>query len=543
MLGEPAHPVAIGEHMNQTQTQHLAVLGGLLLGLCLSFPVSLGAATQAKAAFFDQAAEVITPANLQAGQVYPLLVVLPATDFPARDIYENYARDLGDNWIVLLPPGCPSSEDYLPDFMSFVSWYDTMLQGQIQEVCSRWPVDRQAMVVTGHSLGGDLGWALAARNPGQFCGMVISGTRCSYPFKAAALATLKQQGFKASLFIGDLDTETRTKGLKAAFNLLQKNSVASRFVVLPDHDHRHIPPARLLESLEWILGRNLAAAGGQALPDVPVPAVPVPGSGESGSQGRPASGKQSSLDSLIAAGTAASRNLAASPTPVPAKARPVLTPAPVKTAQPKASPASTPARQVAASAGVLALTELQQAINAAASGETVKVSVPTGKAVVVPGLALRHLVQPANQTKRLQIQPLNAQGQFACIWMFEGKAGLAGNLQPLPDVDYSLSLESTMAQAFERAFGRLESPLYLNFATGPTGRDAPALAMKSWLFLRPGEDFRQHQDTARLKLYRYDPARDVVMQVAANLTLDQNGILAMPFTQGGWYFVCDRQML
>lgn len=194
---------------------------------------SLPVAAQTRAAYFDQAARVVLPDSYSSERSYPLLVFLPFTTGTAEQFFERHRPYVpSEEVIVLLPPGRPQRDDYLPDFIRYIGWYEQMLLSQIEQVAREYSVDRDRIALGGFSLGGDLTWALMLRNPDLFAGAVMAGTRTSYPADRAALERLRSRNVRAAFYIGDRELAARVSGIQRAYDTLQQAGIASTFSVV-----------------------------------------------------------------------------------------------------------------------------------------------------------------------------------------------------------------------------------------------------------------------------------------------------------------------
>ena len=219
--------------------------------------VSVTAHAQNRADFFDQPAAVVLPENYDPARSYPLIVFLPQVNASAQLLFERSGAELPKSeYIILLPAGTPLNNDYLPDFGLFVKWFEERLLKDIASNSRQYNIDTKRVILAGHSLGGDLGCALNARNPGRFAGFIVSGSRCGYSVNKAGLKALKKTAFRGAFYIGDQDQPARISGIKSAYNLFKKKGIESTFQLLTDHGHHEVPPGLFMGSLGWILGKE-----------------------------------------------------------------------------------------------------------------------------------------------------------------------------------------------------------------------------------------------------------------------------------------------
>lgn len=226
------------------------------VALCLfGFAVASSAVsdTQPRAAFLDRPADVRLPDGYDADGSYPVYVFLPYTGGRAVDLYLRLSELIADDEaIVVLPSGRPRSGDYLPDFTSFVRWYEERLISDLDRIGRELAVDPDRVVLVGFSLGGDLGWALSVRNPERIAGAVMAGTRASYPPPGGALASLKSRGYRGAFIIGSSEIHARATGIARAESLMRAAGIDTRFRTVMG-GHTYGSPKGLVDDLHWVL--------------------------------------------------------------------------------------------------------------------------------------------------------------------------------------------------------------------------------------------------------------------------------------------------
>jgi pimeloyl-ACP methyl ester carboxylesterase len=180
--------------------------------------VTVLSADNVRPAYLDRRGEVILPARYNRNRSYPVFVVVPPTGAYASQVVGLYGLDTQrqETFILLLPEGRPTRDEYLPDFMSFVGWYEERLLEDIQHLLENYSADPDRIYLGGYSLGGDLSWALSVRNPELFAGAVIAGSRTSHPVEDEALRTLRDRGFRAGFLIGNREDPLRYRGINVA---------------------------------------------------------------------------------------------------------------------------------------------------------------------------------------------------------------------------------------------------------------------------------------------------------------------------------------
>lgn len=237
----------------------------LLLGAILLTLVSISLAAQQRSAYFDMPADLVLPADYDSDESYPLVIFLPYTGGTSIEQARAFGVEPGEQegFAVLLPEGRFEASDYLPDFLSFVSWVEERLYSDVAKAVDDHSIDPNQIYVGGYSLGGDLSWALSVRNPDDFAGALVAGSRSSHPVDRSAVSRLAEHGFRAAFLIGDRDIPDRRRGLDAARRTLEAGNVT---VMYAEYDGAHeLPPQELAaEALEFISAgaeRRIAAAG------------------------------------------------------------------------------------------------------------------------------------------------------------------------------------------------------------------------------------------------------------------------------------------
>ena len=106
------------------------------------------------------------------------------------------------SYVAVLPPGAPSTSDYLPGFSKFVGWMDTRLGEDLARARAEHPIDESRIFLVGFSLGGDTSWALLARHPETYAGAVVMGSRASARPNGAARRTMVERRVRVSFGMG-----------------------------------------------------------------------------------------------------------------------------------------------------------------------------------------------------------------------------------------------------------------------------------------------------------------------------------------------------
>jgi pimeloyl-ACP methyl ester carboxylesterase len=114
-------------------------------------------------------------------------------------------------------------------------------------------LDTTRVVLAGHSLGGDLAWAIALRNPTRIHGAVVMGSRASYRATAADHRVLAERGVRFAFLMGTEEGAGRRSGARRAADLLGQLGVASRWDDVPGGGHVQAPLPMLAQALGFVL--------------------------------------------------------------------------------------------------------------------------------------------------------------------------------------------------------------------------------------------------------------------------------------------------
>ncbi len=226
-----------------------------VLGLFLLPAATPALAAQVRPAYFDQPAEVVLPAGYSSQRIYPVFVVLPPTGARASHMARRMGLDpeRQREFILVFPAGRPHRTEYLPDFIRFVEWYEERLFADLDRVFDTYGANPSEVYLGGYSLGGDLSWALVARNPDRFAGAVMAGTRASYPVTEAGLQRMRESGFRGAFLIGSREDRARYEGINYVRRSLQEAGVANRYAEYPG-GHVMPPTGRLQTKIAYVAG-------------------------------------------------------------------------------------------------------------------------------------------------------------------------------------------------------------------------------------------------------------------------------------------------
>ena len=252
--------------------------------------------------------DVLLPPGFDKRRKYPVWIVLPYTSGTTRAMVKNYLgwrKDLTleqrfalfleyvypdpklrekRKFIIFMPAGRGSKRDHSwRGFERAMQRYEARAKAFLRKYGNALNIDRSKVVIGGHSLGGDMGWALPLRNPRLFGGAIVMGSRASYRDEAS-LNILKNRGFRYFLSIGAIDKQVRQAGQAKARYLLRQTGVSYVFFKIPRAKHSVIlPEAPFMKALEFTLFGNaggMRVMGGSSRPARPistaVPPAPPP---------------------------------------------------------------------------------------------------------------------------------------------------------------------------------------------------------------------------------------------------------------------------
>ncbi|TVQ38433.1 MAG: hypothetical protein EA384_09455 [Spirochaetaceae bacterium] len=211
---------------------------------------------------------MILPAGYNRNRSYPVFVLLPPTGVDASRVTSRLGLDAARQreFVLILPAGSPSRDDYLPDFLTFVAWYEERLLQDLDYVLHNYSTDPRRVYLGGYSLGGDLSWALSVRNPYLFAGAVMAGTRASHPVTSEALDVLRETGFRGAFLIGDREDPDRYRGINSARVRFEEAGI--------EHRYREYPGGHIMPQAQLFQQKILYVTAVQRLPD-PAPRTPL----------------------------------------------------------------------------------------------------------------------------------------------------------------------------------------------------------------------------------------------------------------------------
>jgi predicted esterase len=202
----------------------------------------------------DGGGYAILPPRYDPSRRYPVLVLLPASNGTAEAMRRDYPEP--GQLIVILAAGTGDPSDYATNrrWGETIARYERQLRADVTQLIGSGRADPERVFLAGFSMGGDLAWALALRNPALVRGAVIMGSRMSYRGDAAAHAELARRRARFAIVMGEREDRTRAAGARAGASLLNSLGIA--------HDYREVdnlahlrPPAEVFSgALRFVLG-------------------------------------------------------------------------------------------------------------------------------------------------------------------------------------------------------------------------------------------------------------------------------------------------
>jgi pimeloyl-ACP methyl ester carboxylesterase len=191
---------------------------------------------------------------------YAPVVLLPYTGGSAQDLYRwkysgYFSKHSRQDIVLILPPEEGDFDDYETgeDWAETVAEWEEELRETLDEASERLPLDRDRIVLAGHSMGGDMAWALMQRRPDRYAGAVIMGSRCNWR-EYGSPQKLSQRAVRVAFSVGQKEKEVRRKGAQLARGLLEKFGVLVRW---DDTPGGHVPaPGKLFsEQIDFVLAK------------------------------------------------------------------------------------------------------------------------------------------------------------------------------------------------------------------------------------------------------------------------------------------------
>lgn len=220
--------------------------------------------------------KILLPPQFDKNRKYPVLVFLPPTGMSAEGLFENYVGMGGAHgstpmesllqglfadkterkrkeFIVVLPAGYGSTTDHSwMGFSACIHRYEEKVLNDLKRLSQEYSVDETKVVLTGFSLGGDLSWAISHRYPYSFCGGIISGSRISYN-EPGKMDHLSKQHVKYYLALGEFESDIRKTVFEQSKQLLDKNAIRYKSVVIKGGEHAPMTFDQLREGINFVM--------------------------------------------------------------------------------------------------------------------------------------------------------------------------------------------------------------------------------------------------------------------------------------------------
>jgi predicted esterase len=226
---------------------------------------------------------VVLPPDYDPHRAYPAVELLPPTGNTAEAVLQLYLSEIGlgrlyraaperqlaalwprlsrsrsgarREFILILARGRGRASDYRSAraWASTIARYERQVLADFQALAARRRIDTSRLVVAGFSLGGDLAWALALRNPRRLHGAVVMASRASYRPSPAEVRALRERGTRFFLTMGSRDNGTRRRLSRAAASDLQRWGLHYQYHVIPGAGHGPAPLATFGEALDFVL--------------------------------------------------------------------------------------------------------------------------------------------------------------------------------------------------------------------------------------------------------------------------------------------------
>ena len=252
---------------------------GLLLAACHPAPGRLEPVAG------PEPGEVVLPPNYDPSRAYPVVEILPATGSTARALLQMFLVKEGlgrladepperqlaalaphlfpdagrgrQGVILVLAHGRGKSDDYgsAQAWTRTIVRYERQVLADLRSVAAVHRVDVSRQVVAGFSMGGDLSWAIALRNPRLLHGAIVMASRASYRPDPLGARAVVSEGVRFFLTMGDKDQRVRQRMARAAAEALDRWGVPYHLEILPGARHEPAPPTVFARALEFVLAR------------------------------------------------------------------------------------------------------------------------------------------------------------------------------------------------------------------------------------------------------------------------------------------------
>jgi predicted esterase len=238
---------------------------------------------------------VILPPGYDANKNYPVVFFLPASGTTSAALLERYIMDInggaalsgpreghlaallqrlfptgthaGREFVLVLAAGQGSSKDYstADAWAKTLDRYEKQVINDLSSLSKTRKIDSSRVVVAGFSLGADIAWALALRNPTKLHGAIVMSSRASYRVPTSTYPSLVQGKPHFYLTIGSAEDTTRIAGARAAVQWLKGIGLSNLYCEITGADHASAPPEVFAEALDYVLAKP-ASPSSSAVP-------------------------------------------------------------------------------------------------------------------------------------------------------------------------------------------------------------------------------------------------------------------------------------
>lgn len=189
-------------------------------------------------------------------------------------------------------------------------------------------------------------------------------------------------------------------------------------------------------------------------------------------------------------------------------------------------------------AGQMKISEngLLNSINKAKAGSTVSVSLKTTDNLTMPASIYGALKNSNDEGKKVNLLVKNNKNQTIYQWLINSADVDLYCASEYTPVNLQVNFNCKMINAVKRHVGTDYTPFY--FTVSQTGN----LCIPSTLTFIPATSWSNSNNMQDLYLYNYDSLQDTFTLVAKNIAANSKGSVSMKLTEGGYYFLSDREV-
>jgi pimeloyl-ACP methyl ester carboxylesterase len=172
---------------------------------------------------------LVPPRRAPDGRV-PVVVFLPPTQGTSRWVAGQYFNPAPNGYAAILIGGSGRPSDYAnaAAWANTIARYERQVMSELARFARPANLDTTRVILAGFSMGGDLAWALALRNPTRVAGAIVMGSRASYRSGPADQQLLARHRRRFFFTLGDDEDEARVTGARAAMAMLSRLGVSHR---------------------------------------------------------------------------------------------------------------------------------------------------------------------------------------------------------------------------------------------------------------------------------------------------------------------------